>query len=232
MQTPFFSSDLRTALRTSMLGSWPYYFLETFKTPGIVYISGDPLLKMPWWIPAIVNATKTEPHLLSKTSLELRSAAELHHVIIAADTTRNYQVVGCIVLWDLGYDLHHRQWYELGTLWVDPEYRFHGKRHLPIGDAMYRRILVENRDLNILATTTNPKAVHLGERNGMQMISYDSLDPAIRRSTCVCPEDKTGTYNNEMCKLKDTTCRVRVPYHTWIRMGKPMRRPYVSVVPT
>jgi hypothetical protein len=94
---------------------------------------------------------------------------------------------------------------------------------MPIADALYRRILADNQEKNILATTTNLKAIHLGIRHGMQMISYNSLSMQTHRATCVCPTEKTGTDNNMLCPLRNNQCRVRVPFPTWQRMGKPNR---------
>lgn len=225
--------DLLTVFSTSSLGTSPANILDTFRTPGIQYISGPALKRFAWWIPQIVDATQNEQHLLAKTSLELKVAADKGHIIIAVDTRRNHIVVGCIALWDLTEN--HRNWisslggnvrdgwYELGTLWVKPEYRFHGDRHMPIADALYRRNLADNQSKNILATTTNLAAIHLGMRHGMQMIPFSTLPQNIHKATCVCPPEKTGVTDNMQCPLKDKMCRVRVPFPTWQRMGKPQR---------
>ena len=215
--------DLLTIFSTSPLGTTPANLLDTFRTPGIQYLSGEQLKRFAWWIPQVVDATQNEEHLLTKTSLELRTVAEQHHIIIAVDTRLNYLVVGCIALWHLGRDEQNRDWFELGTLWVHPDYRYHGSRHMPIADALYRRILSENQSKNILATTTNLSAIHLGMRHGMQMIPYASLPKKTHKATCVCPFEKTGTHNNMKCPLKDQSCRVRIPFPTWQRIGKPER---------
>lgn len=225
--------DLLTVFSTSPLGTAPANMLDTFRTPGIQYISGAALKRFAWWIPQVVDATQNEQHLLTKTSAELRSVAEDGHIIIAVDTKRNHVVVGCIALWDLTENHKQRitslttnplaHWRELGTLWVKPEYRFHGDRHMPLADALYRRILALNQSENILATTTNLAAVHLGMRHGMQMIPFHTLPKNIHEATCVCPMEKTGVTNNMHCPLKDKTCFVRVPFPTWRRMGKPQR---------
>jgi len=227
MITSFFDTrkrkDLLTIFSTSPLGTTPAKLLDTFRTPGIHYISGPALKHFAWWIPQVADATQHERHLLTKTPEELRIVADQQHIIIAVDTRRNHLVVGCIALWHLGRDEHQCDWFELGTLWVKPEYRFHGNRHMPIADALYRRILADNQDKNILATTTNLAAIHLGMRHGMQMIPYRALPQMTHRATCVCPFEKTKTRNNMQCPLKDKECRVRVPFPTWKRIGKPMR---------
>lgn len=216
--------DLLTKFATSQIGTASANLLDTFRTPGIDYVSGYDLKRFgSSWIAQVVEATRNEQHLLSKTSAELRTVANEHHIIIAVDTRRKHMVVGCIALWNLGQDTQGRNQFELGTLWVHTEYRFHGTRHMPIADALYRRILGDNQDKDILATTTNLSAIHLGMRHGMQMISFWSLPKETHIATCVCPPEKTGTHNNMKCPLKDKTCRVRVPFPTWERMGKPQR---------
>lgn len=229
MSTPFFEekSNLQLYFAGSLVGTVSANFLDTFKTPGIRYISGIDLLRFDWWIPQVVAATQNEPHLLTKNADELKDVAEAHHIMIAVDTSKQHTVVGCIALWqltNLSRILHNfSDWFELGTLWVKPEYRFHGARHMPIADALYRRILTENQGKNILATTTNLSAIHLGARHGMQMISFASLPKEVHKATCVCPIEKTCVKNNAHCPLKDAACRVRVPFQTWKRMGKPNR---------
>lgn len=220
--------DVFTVFATSPFGTVPANLLDVFRTPNIRYLSGSELEQFAWWIPQIVDATRNEQHLLAKTSNELRTVASEHHLIVAVDTRLNYLVVGCVALWHLGRDEYNRDWFELGTLWVKPEYRFSGKHRMPISDALYRRILADNQDKNILATTTNPAAIELGMRHGMQMISYASLPQNIHKATCICPREKTGTRDNvRSCRVKDIACRVRVPLATWQRMGKPMRTKWI-----
>lgn len=218
--------DFVTSFSTGPLGTMPANLLDTFRTPGIRYLSGAELLRMRWWIEQVVKATKNEEHLLTKTEEELLRVAREQHIIIAVDSTRNHTVVGCIALWHLGADEYEQDWYELGTLWVKEEYRYHsenGARRMPIADALYRRCLADNQEKNILATTTNLKAIHLGMRHGMQMIAYASLPTKTHAATCVCPFDKTGVLDNSRCPLKNQKCRVRVPFPTWQRMKKPNR---------
>lgn len=221
--------DLLTIFSTSPLGTTPANLLDTFRTPGIDYVSGYDLKRFAWWLPQVVEATQGERHLLTKTSAELRTVAQEHHIIVAIDSRRKDVVVGCIALWHLGRDEHGQDWFELGTLWVKPAYRFRGQRHMPIADALYRRILADNQDKNILATTTNLSAIHLGMRHGMQMIPFWSLPKETHRATCVCPPEKTGTTDNMQCHVKDKACRVRVPFPTWQRMGKPQRSTDVRI---
>ncbi len=216
--------DLLTVFATSSIGTIPANILDKIRTPGINYVSGYDLKRFgDSWVSQVVAATQGEQHLLTKTSVELKTVMNEHHIIIAVDTRRKHVIVGCIALWHLGVDEYKKDWFELGTLWVKPDYRFHGSRHMPIADALYRRILADNQDKNILATTTNLSAVHLGARHGMQMIPYRALPQETHKATCVCPIEKTKTNNNMHCCLKDTKCFIRVPFPTWQRMGKPKR---------
>ncbi len=207
--------------------AWVNIF-DRFRTPGIIYLSGATLLKyFDFWYDEVETAISSEPHLLPKTRADLEPAAEDHRVVIAVDSHTD-SVVGCIVLWDLGKDRYDKEWFELGTFFVKREYRFHGKRQLTIGDVLYRRILAENTDRNILTTSTNPDAIRTGMRHGMQMISFRSLPNTIHVATCVCPFSKTGAMDNARnCKLKDRPCRVRVTTSTWIRLKKPLLLPYI-----
>ena len=220
--------DARAFLTTSPIGTFSANLLDIIRTPGIDYVPGRALNRFGTsWIHQVVTATQTEPLLLPKTSVELRSVASDDHLILAVDTRRRFKVVGCIALWHLGLDSYGRDWFELGTLWVDEDYRFHGTRHMPIADGLYRRLLGANLDKNILATTANPAAIELGRRHGMQMISYQSLPISIHHATCVCPIAKTGTLDNMECKVKDQACRVRVPLATWRRLDKPRRTNWI-----
>ncbi len=218
-----FQKDIMTILATSPFRTVPENLFDMIRTPGIRYICGRELTRFAWWIPQVVHATQFDSHLLSKTSAELHTVSNERHITIAVDTHRNHIVVGCVALWKLGYDEHERGWFELGTLWVKPEYRFRGEQHMPIADALYRRILADHQSKNILATTTNHSAIRLGARHGMQMITFQSLPKLTHKATCVCPIEKTGTDDNVCCRLKDSACRVRVPFPTWQRIGQPQR---------
>jgi len=187
----------------------------------IRYLSGEALLAFDeTWYDQVETITTKEPFLLTKTRTELEPAAKDGRVLIAIDTDDAHNVVGCIVLWDLEVSELGVSWYELGTFFVHPTYRF-GHTHLPIGDQLYARLLDEHVDKNILGTTGNKKAIHTGERHGMKMIRFGQLPESVRRASCICPIEKTGATNNVHCRAKDITCRVRVSTPTWERMGRP-----------
>lgn len=194
------------------------------QTSSIVYLSGNELLHFPdRWYQEVEAITREEPQLLTKTRKELEPAAQQGHVLIAVDVLADHRVVGGIVLWDLDVDEHNQMWYELGTFFVHPSYRFH-HTHIPIGDTLYARLLNENQGKNILGTTANIHAIHTGARHGMQMIQFSDLPERIRHATCICPSSKTGAINNVHCLLRDEICRVRVSHDTWVRLGSPALR--------
>lgn len=203
--------------------------LARWRTPGIIYLSGSSLLAFDErWYDEIEGITRAEKHLLTKTREQLQPAAKAGRVTIAIDTTDKDRVVGCIVLWELCEDATGVTWYELGTYVVAEEYRYNarGPHAMPIGDALYHKLLYTHREKNILGTTTNTKSIHIGMRHGMQMVSFTMLPESVRRASCICPMDKTGTNDNWSCHILDQKCRVRVTRPTWIRMGMPNRLPY------
>jgi hypothetical protein len=219
-------SDVFTRLKTSVLGGSLLTLLGERQTPGIQYLSGNTLLAFhQGWYREIETITRAEKHLLTKTRSDLEPAAQDGRVIIAIDTTENNRVVGCIVLWELDRDGQDRMWYELGTFVVVPDHRYkaRGPKAMPIGDVLYRTLLHTHRRKNILGTTTNLKAIHTGLRHGMQMIDFHHLPLQVHRSTCICPIEKTGVSDNSYCQIKNQSCRVRVSFHTWIRMRYPKR---------
>ena len=223
------ATDLSTRIRTSRAGAVLQFALDRRSTPGIEYLWGERLLALDEsWYDQIESITREEPHLLTKTRTELEPAARDGRVVIAIDTQASNRVVGCIILWELERDQSGQMWCELGTYVVARAYRFKSGTHrsMPIGDILYRMFLDRYRNSNILGTTTNIKAIHIGQRHGMQMISFDQLPPEICKATCICPPDKTGTQDNWQCCQRNEKCRVRVPFATWRRMGSPTRLAY------
>ncbi len=199
-------------------------------TPSILYLSGRALCDCSeHWYQEVEQITREEPQLLTKTRKELEPASQQGHVLIAVDKETSNRVVGGIVLWDLDVDDQGQMWYELGTFFVHPSYRFHHTQ-IPIGDTLYARLLKENEGKNILGTTANIHAIHTGARHGMQMIRFGDLPERIRYATCICPSSKTGVVNNTHCLLRNETCRVRVSHDTWIRLGSPLLESHNNLV--
>lgn len=220
------SSSLMLSVTTSSAVVGLLNVRDRLLTPGIRYLSnGDLLAFDDSWYEQIETITRTEKHLLTKTREDLEPAARDGRVTIAIDSRANNRVVGCVVLWHL-----YENWYELGTFLVIPEYRFKSgtRRAMPIGDALYRRLLANNRDKNILGTTTNRSAIRTGQRHGMQMVKFDQLPSEVERATCICPASKMLSDNNATCALKNRACRVRISFPTWTRLGRPTRLSWID----
>ncbi|MBI5793539.1 hypothetical protein HZA87_00410 [Candidatus Uhrbacteria bacterium] len=204
-----------------------------FGLPPIDFVWGEDLLRFDQtWYDQVEETTRHERHLLTKTRKELEPAALDGRVLLAVHFKMDkcggsdmMNVAGGIVLWDLERDPRGVMWYELGTFFVEPYWRFE-QTHLAIGDTLYQTLLDLHRDKNILGTTTNVSAIKTGMRHGMQMVNFSSLPITIHRATCICPIEKTGTDNNMHCPLKDAQCRARVTTETWERLGRPARITY------
>lgn len=213
---------------TEMFKGPPSKTYPGLNLPDINFIWGEDLLYVDQtWYNQVEESTSRERHLLTKSRAELEPAARDGRVLLAVTFKMDkcggsdwMNIAGCIVLWDLERDPRGVMWYELGTFFVEPHWRF-GYTALPIGDALYQTLLDLHPDKNIIGTTTNPSAIHTGMRHGMQMVSFQDLPISIHRSTCICPVEKTGTLDNMRCPLKDAQCRVRVTMQTWERLGRP-----------
>jgi len=96
-------------------------------------------------------------------------------------------------------------WYELGTLWVEPEVRKHG-----VGEELLAAILERRRDLNILMTTTNPIVKTMGLKLGLRQLQFSELPGSVHRATCVCGHRKMGTTDYLTCHSKDVKCSLFV----------------------
>lgn len=83
-------------------------------------------------------------------------------------------------------------WYELGSTWVHPNYRGNG-----ITKQMYKLLLPNHADANILATTTSSFAIHVGEQLGFVPVSRKTLPAVVWKSSCTCPRTKTKSLDNE-----------------------------------
>ena len=95
----------------------------------------------------------------------------------------NEEIMGHATLWHIADG-----WYELGTTFVDPNHRGHH-----INFFMYEQLLEQHKEKNILATTTNQKSIHIGERLGFSTVRRNSLPAETFKGTCICKPDKTGS---------------------------------------
>ena len=113
----------------------------------------------------IAAVTKREPHLLEQSLKALHEVALAGRLLAAFDEDANDRFVGCIMLWELGLPSCRENWYELGTIYIEPEYRY-PQIGFSIADMLYRELLDSFQHLNIIATTTNPNAIKAGYRAG------------------------------------------------------------------
>lgn len=165
----------------------------------------------------IAEVTRREPHLLEQDRQILREVAEAGRLIVAVDHDRSDRFVGCIMLWELKHPVLDQSWYELGTIYVEPEYRY-PQTGCSVADLLYRKLLDSFKHLHILATTTNPNAMKAGRRANLQMINFCDLPGWVHQATCVCSATKRRTDRPGQCLLKDETCRVRLAKETWQRL--------------
>jgi len=198
--------------------------------PSIGYLIGQyAFAQLPTdWANRIADITAREEHLLSQTPENIKRAAVEDRFLVAADF--NYQgssvaIIGFCALWPLGHDDQNQPWYEFGSVWVHPEYRWQ-QSGIPISDTLYVKMLDSHAAWNILATTTNHHAVGVGRRVGLRHVGYDALPPDVRHATCCCPKEKIGTADPKNCSLRGTKCFVRVPIPTHERMGLPTILPF------
>jgi hypothetical protein len=224
-------SELKRQVKSSSVGAHARHIAHMYRTPGISYAHGSGLstLKLGWET-RLAQITRDEEHLLTKTSDDFRRTAKEGYIIVATDLYAEGMVIGCITLWSLGTDHSGREWFELGSFVLHPEYRF-GQTGMPIGDTLYQMLLLQHRDKNIIGTTTNPHAIHTGQRHGMIMTSFFALPTSIHQATCVCPMEKTDVErerNARSCVIKNSACRIRMTTQTWERMGRPTQMPWTA----
>ncbi len=97
--------------------------------------------------------------------------------VVAFDGDR---VVGYITTYYLG-TTGGLKWFEVGTAYVTPKFR--GQR---IGHELFKRIAEKHPDGVLMATTKNPVAQYLCQRNDVQLFEadYGVVPPDIRQSLC------------------------------------------------
>jgi GNAT superfamily N-acetyltransferase len=105
-------------------------------------------------------------------------------------------IVAHVTLWPL-----QDNWYEYGTIWVHPDYRRHG-----LAKKILTKLLNENQDKQILATTTNDIVKRLNVEVDLSLQPFETLPQAIHRLTCVCPIEKRGTDDYRLCARKNKEC--------------------------
>ncbi|MEK7519408.1 MAG: hypothetical protein AAB565_01290 [Patescibacteria group bacterium] len=136
----------------------------------------------------IADAFPKELHLLKVTSQDLKDSF-----------LQGFSVIGFI---DGEAVCHTRlihlidNWFELGGTYVCPEHR-----NQQINHKMYRIFLPKHSEKDIIATTTNPASLRVGQDIGFVTIQRKRLPEEVWRASCTCPAKKIGTNNPEFCKL-------------------------------
>jgi hypothetical protein len=166
----------------------------------------------------IAELTRREPHLLEQTCENLLEVAQTGRLLIALDQDADNRFVGCIMLWELRHPIFGQlEWYELGTIYVEPEYRY-SQTGFSVADMLYRKLLDSFPDLWILGTTTNPSAIKAGHRVGLCSLKFAVLGRRVQEATCVCSASKRGTSEPGECLLRDKQCHVRISAQTFERI--------------
>ena len=136
----------------------------------------------------ITDAFLREPHLLKTTFEDLK-----------ASFFQGFSVIGFI---DGEAVCHTRlvnlvdNWFELGGTYVCPNHRREGINH-----EMYRIFLPKHSEKDIIATTTNPVSLRVGQDLGFVTIQRKRLPEEVWRASCTCPAKKIGDKGPEFCKL-------------------------------
>ena len=101
------------------------------------------------------------------------------------------EIIAHATLWPL---IDKSNWYELGTVWVDPQHR--GKNLMT---DIYRKIFENNNEKNILLTTTNPIAMKISLKTGMVLVLRDELPSEVVKASCICSLEKTKNGPENCC---------------------------------
>lgn len=168
-------------------------------------------------IAAVAEAFKVEDHLLPIKTQAICESLERGLAILALAGEDAVGFSRLIPLVD--------NWYELGSTWVHKDWR--GRN---LNKQMYQEFLPGHVDKNILATTTNPVSVAVGESLGFVHIARKSLPECVWRATCICPAAKTRVNDNTQCTLAafesfaaKQPCLTRITAQTWLRRTQWLR---------
>jgi len=180
----------------------------------ISYLHNSSLDSLSGWAEKVAAATQHEPHLLPQLVAAINSAGHEDRLIVATD---RHTFIGSIALWPLGVVTEGVQWFELGTVFVTPEYRF-PQSGLDIADELHRRIMTLANGHDIMATTTNPSERKSWQRVGFITVPFAKLPPEVLLATCVCPTNKTGVTNPLDCPYRGKSCTVALAPDTLARL--------------
>ena len=184
----------------------------------INYFHNSSLHHVNGWASKVAAATKHELHLLPQLLANLKAAGHEDRLVVAADENQENMFVGSIALWPLGVATDSIQWFELGTVFVVPNYRFPNSG-LDIADELHRRIMTLANGHNIMATTTNPSERKSWQRVGFVTVPFNRLPPEVLPATCICPKSKTGVNNPLNCPFRGNHCTVALAPDTLSRLN-------------
>lgn len=163
-----------------------------------------------------------EPHLLPVKPGYLKLSYETGRSVIVLDVSNGMPVAHTRLSYLFAGEGGKEAWAELGGTVVHPDYRFRG-----VNKAMYAKLLPRHRELNIIATTTNPISFAVGFECHFVMIRRRDLPEFVWRASCCCPFVKTGAQDNSFCRLahqepqkdpRTDTCFFRVTPETAARL--------------
>jgi len=143
------------------------------------------------------NQIKKEKHLLPQKPFDLMKQYLQGLSVIVVNKG---MIVAHVTLWEL-----EENWYEVGTIWVNNDYRKHG-----LGRKIMKQVLSDNVEKKILGTSTNSVMQVICVECKMDNLSFNDLPPNIHIATCICDKSKTGSNDPLKCIIKDNKCQLFV----------------------
>jgi GNAT superfamily N-acetyltransferase len=134
----------------------------------------------------------------SREKLEEQMALGLSVLAFITLTRDLPMFVGHGTTYSLGKDENNNEWWEVGTLIVDPFYRGHG-----IGNELCRHISQLNTNDYLTPTTKNPLAVAAFRKAGFDVWSYDTVPNPIKDGLCWQAPCYTPTNGNASSCVKE-----------------------------
>lgn len=105
------------------------------------------------------------------------------------------EIIAYVSLWETNHPL----WFELGTLWVDREYR--GRKIS--SDIFYECFNTRSNGSGIFIITHNPKVIHLGNKFGFSEATIETWSSLPWSVTCA-PCDRFPDDEKHRCPFKAT----------------------------
>ena len=129
---------------------------------------------------------REEPDLLPVEPGALQLSHEDGYAVVAVDEDSGEPVAYTRLQFLLAGTHPLGPWLELGSTWVNPNYRRQG-----INLHMYSLLLPHHVDENILATTTNTQALENGKHLNFVLVHRRQLPTEVWLASCCCPTEKT-----------------------------------------